>query len=128
MRNNLSGYARYRGKRGISTTNTLLLVVALLFAIADAGFGYKYFCKVRDSLNEHVTVETGSAVTYDLFVTEKIPASGFITDVSLIDTSVPGSYGIKIKTFGVVRDAVLDIVDTTAPSASSVPQQIFHIA
>lgn len=126
MRNNLSGYARYRGKRGISTTNTLLLVVALLFAIADAGFGYKYFCKVRDSLNEHVTVETGSAVTYDLFVTEKIPASGFITDVSLIDTSVPGSYGIKIKTFGVVRDAVLDIVDTTAPSASSVPQQIFQ--
>jgi len=113
-------------KRGLTTVNALLIVVAVLFVAADALYGAKLYCKVRDSLSDHVVIETGSEITLDLFVHEQIPETYFVTDVSLIDTTVPGSYGIKVKTCGVTRDSVLDIVDTTAPTATAVPQVIFQ--
>ena len=113
-------------KRGLTTVNALLIVVAVLFVAADALYGAKFYGKVRDSLSDHVVIETGSEITLDLFVHEQIPETYFVTDVSLIDTTVPGSYGIKVKTCGVTRDSVLDIVDTTAPTATAVPQVIFQ--
>ena len=112
-------------KRGFSTVNALLIVVAVLFVAADALYGVMYYGKVRDCLNEHVVIETGSDIDLSLFVSEQVPGTSLVTDVSLIDTMVPGSYGIKVKTFGVTRDAVLDIVDTTAPTGTAVPQVIF---
>ena len=114
------------GKRGFSAINALLIAVALGFIVLDAGYGIMYYAKVRDSVNEHVTIETGTPVTLDLFVTENIPSTAFITDVSLIDNMVPGTYGLKVKTLGVTRDTVLDIVDTTAPAGTAVPQTIFQ--
>ena len=113
-------------KHGFSTVNALLLVVAVLFVAADALYGFMYYGKVRDCLNKHVVIETGSDVTLGLFVSEQVPGTCLVTDVSLIDNMVPGSYGIKVKTFGVIRDAVLDIVDTTAPTGTAVPQVIFQ--
>ena len=113
-------------KRGFSTVNALLIVVAVLFVAADALYGAKLYGKVRDSLSDHVVIETGSEITLDLFVHEQIPETYFVTDISQIDTTVPGSYGIKVKTCGVTRDSVLDIVDTTAPVATAVPQVIFQ--
>ena len=49
-------------KRGFSTVNALLIVVAVLFVAADALYGVMYYGKVRDCLNEHVVIETGSDV------------------------------------------------------------------
>ncbi|MCR5049252.1 MAG: hypothetical protein K6A37_09895 [Saccharofermentans sp.] len=114
------------GKRGFSALNALLIAVALIFIVLDAGYGIMYYMKVRDSVNEHVTIETGTPVTLDLFVTENIPLTAFITDVSLIDNMVPGTYGLKVKTLVVTRDVLLDIVDTTAPAGTAVPQTIFQ--
>ncbi len=114
------------GKRGFSALNALLIVVALGFIVLDAGYGFMYFTKVRDGVNEHVTIETGNPVTLDLFITEDIPATAFITDVSQINTMVPGTYGLKVKTLGVTRDVILDVVDTTAPTGTAVPQTVFQ--
>lgn len=113
-------------KRGFSTVNALLVVVAVLFVAVDAVYGAMFYGKVRDSLSDRVVIETGSDITLDLFVHEQLPGTYFVTDVSKINTMVPGSYGIKVKTCGITRDAVLDIVDTTAPSAAAVPQVIFQ--
>ena len=106
--------------------NVLLIILALGFLILDAGLGYKLYVKQRDNVIPHVTIETGSEVTLDLFLKEELIGSGFITDVSQIDTTVPASYALKVKTFGITRDVVLDIVDTTAPSAEAVPQFVFQ--
>ena len=106
--------------------NVLLIILALGFLILDAGLGYKLYVKQRDNVIPHVTIETGSEVTLDLFLKEDLIGSGFITDVSQIDTTVPASYALKVKTFGITRDVVLDIVDTTAPSAEAVPQFVFQ--
>ena len=116
----------HKNKHGFSAVNALLLVTALILAAADSFYGVKYYNKVKDSLTPHVVIETGTPITLDLFVHEQMPKTGFVTDVSLINTMVPGSYGLKIDTLGVTRDAVLDIVDTTAPAGTAVPQQIFQ--
>ena len=113
-------------KRGISATNAILLVVALGLIVLDAGYGITYYKKVRDSLNEHVTIETGTPVTLDLFINEDVPLSSFITDVSLINNMVPGTYGLRVKTLGIAREVVLDIVDTTAPTGEAVAQTLFQ--
>ena len=115
-----------RNKRGFSVINVLLVTAVALLVILNVGAGVDLYRKYRNCLNEHVTIETGSAVTYDLFVTESFPGNAFITDVSQINTSVPGTYGLKLRTLMFTREAVLDIVDTTAPSGSAVPQVIFQ--
>lgn len=104
----------------------VLLILALAFIALDIGYGIKLYQKQKENVIDHVTIETGSEITLDLFLREDLIGSGFITDVSLIDNMVPGSYGLKVKSFGVARDVVLDIVDTTAPVAQAVPQSIFQ--
>ena len=87
--------------------HVLLIILALGFLILDAGLGYKLYVKQRDNVIPHVTIETGSEVTLDLFLKEDLIGSGFITDVSQIDTTVPASYALKVKTFGITRNVVL---------------------
>lgn len=113
-------------KRGLSMMNALLIVVALGLVVLDAGYGVMYYKKVKGCLNEQVTIETGTPVTIDLFVTEDVPGCSFITDVSLIDNMVPGTYGLRVKTLGIARDVILDIVDTTAPVGEPVAQVLFQ--
>lgn len=106
--------------------HVLLLLIALGFTALDISYGVKLYLKQKDNVNEHVTMETGNSITLDMFLKEELAGSCFITDISQIDTSVPCSYGIKVRNFGIVRDVVLDIVDTTAPTGEAVPQQIFQ--
>ena len=83
----------------------------------------------RESIVKEVTIEAGTPIELDDFLTEPLTDCGFFTDVTGIDTSVPGSYGIVIKfsDFGKEfhQDAVLNIVDTTAPTGEAVPQAIY---
>ena len=83
----------------------------------------------RESIVREVTIEAGTAIELDAFLTEPLTDCGFYTDITGIDTSVPGSYGIVIKfsDFGKEfhQDTVLNIVDTTAPTAEAVPQTVY---
>ena len=51
----------------------------------------------RESIVKEVTIEAGTPIELDDFLTEPLTDCGFFTDVTGIDTSVPGSYGIVIK-------------------------------
>lgn len=126
MRSNASYMKSVRQKRGFSTVHAILILAVILLVVLNIGTGRDLYHKYKNALNEHVTIETGTPITYDLFVTEQFPMNSFITDVSGIDTTVPATYGLKVSTLGITREVVLDIVDTTAPVGTAVPQVIFQ--
>ena len=115
-----------RGKGGFALINVILGIVALGLLALDMGYGVKVYRKQRDNVNERVTIETGELITLDLFLKEELPMNGFITDVSQINTLIPGSYQLKVKNLGITREVVIDIVDTTAPAGVAVPQTLFQ--
>ena len=51
--------------------------------------------------------------------------SRFVTDVSGIDTNVPGSYQLTVGFWRFRKTVILNVVDTTAPTAEAVPQTIY---
>lgn len=106
---------------------TALIIAALLTGCVYMGFRL-YKRHLSSKILSEVTIETGSAISADLFTQNNIPNGEFITDISGINTTVPGSYGLKIKAgdnIEVTRDVVLNIVDTTAPQAAAVPQTVY---
>ncbi|MBQ7274089.1 MAG: transglutaminase domain-containing protein [Clostridiales bacterium] len=86
--------------------------------------------KQRGNILKEITLETGSPVVLEDFLKAPVDGARFYTDITEIDTSVPGSYGIIISftDFGreFHQDAVLNVLDTTAPTAQSVPQVIYR--
>ena len=86
---------------------------------------YHYDRKMAARIVRNVTIETGSAISLDDFFNEPIDGSYFVTDVSLIDTSHPGTYGITLHAGRFDTESVLNVVDTTAPTGTAVPQTIY---
>ena len=101
-------------------------------ALAAVGAGIYVFHDIeqtRELILPEVTIETGTPVVLDSFLADPVEGAAFYTDISSIDTSVPGSYGIVISftDFGreFHKDAVLNVVDTTAPVGEAIPQVIY---
>ena len=79
----------------------------------------------RGNLINEVRLETGSVITVDSFFEAAPEDAAIVTDVSGIDTSVPGTYPLVISYGGKEEDVTLTISDTTAPDAVAVPQSIY---
>ena len=79
----------------------------------------------QGNLINEVRLETGSAITLQAFFEEIPEDAALVTDVSGIDTSVPGTYPLVISYGGKEEDVTLTISDTTAPSATAVSQSIY---
>ena len=79
----------------------------------------------RGNLINEVRLETGSTITVDAFFETAPEDAAIVTDVSGIDTSVPGTYPLVISYGGREEDVTLTISDTTAPEAAPVPQSIY---
>ncbi len=107
----------------------LIAGVCVVAVAASCACAYGHVNMRRECILNEVTIETGSAIDLNAFLTEPLEDCGFYTDVSAIDTSVPGSYGVVIKfsDFGKEfhQEAVLNVVDTTAPVGVAVPQMIY---
>ena len=116
-----------RRKRGKMRTITKVLIFAdIVIALVLAGdLFYHYDRKMAARIVRNVTIETGSAISLDDFFNEPIDGSYFVTDVSLIDTSHPGTYGITLHAGRFDTESVLNVVDTTAPTGTAVPQTIY---
>lgn len=70
-------------------------------------------------------IETGSPITVDAFF-DIAPADSYIvSDISEIDTLVPGTYPLVVSYSGKEEDVTLTVSDTTAPEAVAVPQSIY---
>lgn len=126
LRNNCVTIITVRNKRGFANYQVLLMVFAFCLIVADMGYVHKIYQKQKENVIENVTIETGSEISLDLFLKERMPGCSFITDVSMINTMVPGSYQLRVRNLGMARDVYLDVVDTTAPTGVAVPQTIFQ--
>ena len=79
----------------------------------------------QPALISDARLETGSPITVDAFF-EIAPADSYIvSDISGIDTLVPGTYPLVVSYSGKEEDVTLTISDTTAPEAVAVPQSIY---
>ena len=102
-----------KAKRGIVVAAGLVLAALL-------GFGAWYFFYIPDRIQPSVTMEAGDTmVSADVFLKEEGHEVSFLTDVSRIDTSVPGEYPVQIASGRYTYDAVLRIEDTTAPTGEA---------
>lgn len=110
--------------------NRIIVVSLLCFSVLAAGIGIWYHINSRKALiKPEVFIETGSEVMLDDFLEGPLPQVKFHTDISMIDTSVPGSYllDISYEELGVQfhQNTVLNVVDTTAPEGEAVPQTVY---
>ena len=104
--------------------NIVIIAAAGLLGLALGVFLFiiGYMNMERGRIIRHLTIETGSPIIFEDFFAEPVPHSSMVTDVSSIDTTVPGTYQLRIKFWRFRQDVILDIVDTTAPTAEAVPQ------
>ena len=108
------------------TITKVLIFADIVMALVLAGdIFYHYDRKMAARIVRNVTIETGSAISLEDFFNEPIDGSYFVTDVSLIDTSHPGTYGITLHAGRFDTESVLNVVDTTAPTGTAVPQTIY---
>ena len=78
-------------------------------------------------LKEQVTVTYGTPITIDLFLAEGADGSdcSIVSDVSVIDTNMVGSYNITVKSGDYKTKSTLNIVDDVAPVATPVPRTVY---
>lgn len=102
----------------------IIALVALCVLVAAAGT-YLYLNRV--TMNETVTLEAGEPFpSIETFVAESKSPGAFVTDISAIDTKVPGEYEIKIKIDFWTHRSLLVIKDTTPPVILGVQDQTVY--
>ncbi|MCR5201116.1 MAG: hypothetical protein K6C38_08390 [Saccharofermentans sp.] len=94
-------------------------------AVGAGIFVYGYYTKQCSRIRDELTIETGTPIVFDDFFIEPVASSRMITDISGINTNVPGSYQLAIGFWRFRQNVILNIVDTTAPSAEAIPQTIY---
>jgi len=102
------------------------ILIAVLEVLVAAGIVCVFYLDAqRSKIIKEVTIETGDTIRLEDFFEEMLPDAKFYTDVSSIDTTVPGSYGLIIEVRELHEDVVLNVVDTTPPTGTAVPQTIY---
>ncbi|MBO4636631.1 MAG: transglutaminase domain-containing protein [Clostridiales bacterium] len=128
----MRGRSTRRKKKPDKKTVRKILIAAGLFILiaADAYYAnrlfYRKYCERMESyIIREVSIETGDPVELRLFFREPVEDSSFVTDVSGIDTSFPATYMLKVRAGRVVDEVILNVADTTPPTATAVPQTIY---
>ena len=108
-------------------TISLYAFPSISSAFSEAGPIHLPFLENRlsraDYVNDSVTLEAGEdRVTLASFLKEAGLEASFETDLTKIDTRVPGSHGVQVRVGNHVYDSILIIADTTAPEAVAVDQ------
>ncbi len=123
-------------KKKHDTRKALFIWVPILIVVVGVIAGLKILGIVIDDkyrdmqvskIRKEVVITEDSPITLDLFEAQPIPESecSFITDISRIDTSYPGVYGLKIKVLDTTVDTILRVEDHTAPTALAIPQEVY---
>lgn len=99
-------------------------ILLLVMILAAAGIGYLVLSAKRPVV-DHLIMEAGDDITLTDFLTSQDTQAAFVTDITQIDTAVPGEYTVTIQAGRKEYTAKLTIADTTAPTAQSVPVTIF---
>jgi len=111
----------------MSTAKKILIgagCTVVIGAVIGTAYGIRANNLKNSSLGE-VTLECGQEITVDKFFDAVPDDVSFITDISQIDVNKEGSYQISINNGGYVTKSILNLKDTTAPSADPVPQDAY---
>ena len=114
--------SRSKAHKGVLAS---LIIIAILFGAGAGVLAFDYTYKQYEKIKSEVVIEAGDPITIDLFFTEMLPESRFITDVTTIDVTKPAIYDIKVQGWKFTKDVRLSILDTTAPTADYVSQIIY---
>lgn len=110
---------RRRSRRKRSRAPMVLLVLFIIVIICAV-----LATVLNPEVAKEATLEAGGTVTMSLFMKRNPENGSFTTDVSAIDTSVPGFYAVGIKCGGKEYDCSLIIRDTVPPSGVSIPMTV----
>ncbi len=110
---------RYKRRKSRSKQTIILLLSVELILVVGV---FAYF-QLRPVVAKAVTVEAGNhEVTVDDFMLSKKAKGSFLTDITTLNTSIPGTYEVKIEVEGRVHTSLLEVVDTVAPTATVADQ------
>ena len=113
----------YFGKK---TTGSIVpaAILSAVLGLAIGGSLFMFLSSQYKKVIDSVHVEMGSPVSRELFFTEDVKPAKMLTDITKIDTSVPGTYQIAISIYGRRMVSVLEVSDTTPPVGNAVPQTV----
>ncbi|MBQ7832185.1 MAG: transglutaminase domain-containing protein [Lachnospiraceae bacterium] len=94
----------------------IAVVILLIINLAAGGFVWYTISKTHSS----ITVEAGSVVTAEHFIKREVEEIFFAEDCPAFDTTVPGTYELRITADGFTRSCLLHVEDTVAPKAEPV--------
>ena len=98
-------------------TRYIMLLVVIVIVFFVAGIAISRINAMN--ITERFILEAGEQLPpASLFFDKNAANAVYITDTSAINTSVPGTYNIEIKTDKKVFNSILEIKDTTAPAAT----------
>lgn len=102
---------------------SVILVVLVLYAVIDS---------VTVSHKDTLRIEAGSAlpVVTDFFpATERAEAAKaqLLSDLSSINTAVPGTYEVQLQIGGTTKTAKLVVEDTVAPKATTKDMDVYNL-
>ncbi len=119
--------ARYRKRRRFRINKTLPITAGCVVMGFGIGVTGSIYVKSEfDLIKPEVRVETGSFVSKDVFFTGELDKANVLTDLSKIDTSVPGTYQVTISLYGKKVNSVLEVSDTTPPVGTAIPQRVLE--
>lgn len=93
-----------------------ILIATILLGI---GCGIFYFVIWNPAIEE-VKLEVGEKIQLQEFLKDPYDGVSFVTDVSAVDTSVPGEHDITLKVYGRKFTSKLIVEDTVAPTGTGV--------
>lgn len=109
-----------RRKRGRYSLQLLMMLCSIIVLVVVA---WVLYIEVRPMVVKAVTLEAGKPmVDVKEFLIEKDREGSYITDINNLDLNMPGFYEIKIKVGKRIHTSILEVVDTTAPTAEIVNQ------
>lgn len=109
---------RRKRKEDVLITRIVLSIIGALAVLCVAG--YALFLILWKPVAATVQLEVGEEIKLEQFLSEEQKRAAFVTDVSVIDTSVLGEYEVVVKVWSREFTSKLCVVDTTAPTGEAV--------
>ncbi|MDF2539726.1 MAG: cysteine protease [Herbinix sp.] len=83
------------------------------------------YIQIKPRTVKAVTIEAGTeTINVEEFLNGSKEKGSFVTDISSLDLTTPGTYEIQIKVGDKIQTATLTIIDTTPPSGKTVDQRV----
>ena len=108
---------RKLSKRGKGTIIALLVIIVLGISAGVAGYVFYLFDKTQSS----ITVEAGTTVYATDFIKHNVQEISFTDGSDKIETNTCVSMKVSVTADNFSRDCVLNVVDTTFPTADPKP-------